>query len=577
MIDETAFHMSAHGQLGCTDCHYGIEFPEKHPDPGDVDKRLVQFFEPDHCLMCHPEVQDDLDQGIHGSRAVGKIERYETCIQCHRPHSQKRLSENRIGEFDPQRPRREQCGACHEERSALPPVSAEDETCMPCHRLVDQEVLEGRERIGRVCLHCHAPDRARPGTEAWASVPQLDREGYDRATHGRTACTVCHLGSARYGHHEQSARSCLECHPPHDEKTIHDAHIPVTCEACHFKGIRPARDPETGAVVWAGPDDHKKEPLNIHEMTIQDKEASCRRCHVPENQVGAAAMVPPPKSIICMPCHTATLSAGDTTTLVALGLFSIGVFLAVAVWLSGSHPGREDRGPAGKLSGLLRGALNILFSRKISIVLRTLLWDVLLQRRLFLQSDSRWLIHSLIFLPIVFRFTWGLITLCLSLWVPEWALTRAMLDKNHSASAFLFDASGVMVLLGAGAAWLRGVRSGPEKPGNLPGQDRLAVGLLAGIVILGFTVEGMRIAMTGRPAGSWNAFIGYAISGLFPDSVNLTGTYGYLWYAHAILTGAFVAYLPFSRMFHILIAPVVLVMNAVSGGEGPGRSQPPDT
>jgi len=29
-----------------------------------------------------------------------------------------------------------------------------------------------------------------------------------------------------------------------------------------------------------------------------------------------------------------------------------------------------------------------------------------------------------------------------------------------------------------------------------------------------------------------------------------------------VLTGAFVAYLPFSRMFHIVLAPVLLALNA---------------
>jgi nitrate reductase gamma subunit len=42
----------------------------------------------------------------------------------------------------------------------------------------------------------------------------------------------------------------------------------------------------------------------------------------------------------------------------------------------------------------------------------------------------------------------------------------------------------------------------------------------------------------------------------------LTGIYGYVWYLHAILTGAFLVYLPFSRMFHMIMAPVGLAMNA---------------
>jgi nitrate reductase gamma subunit len=47
----------------------------------------------------------------------------------------------------------------------------------------------------------------------------------------------------------------------------------------------------------------------------------------------------------------------------------------------------------------------------------------------------------------------------------------------------------------------------------------------------------------------------------------LTQSYGYIWYIHAILTGIFVAYLPFSRMFHIIMGPIVLAMHAVSEHE----------
>jgi nitrate reductase gamma subunit len=166
-----------------------------------------------------------------------------------------------------------------------------------------------------------------------------------------------------------------------------------------------------------------------------------------------------------------------------------------------------------------------------------------------------------------------MIALCLSLWVPEWAMTQAMVDKNNPATAFLFDITGAMVLLGAAAAWIRGLRKKPEQPADLPGQDHLDLGLMTGIILFGFILEGMRIAMTGRPDGSWNAFIGYTISGIFSDTADLTGIYGYVWYAHAVLTGAFVAYLPFSRMFHIIMAPIVLVMNAVSDHEGHERSE----
>ena len=69
--------------------------------------------------------------------------------------------------------------------------------------------------------------------------------------------------------------------------------------------------------------------------------------------------------------------------------------------------------------------------------------------------------------------------------------------------------------------------------------------------------------MTGSPGGAPYAFVGDAISRML-IGFELTNIYGYVWYLHAILTGAFMIYLPFSRMFHIIMAPVGLAMNAAS-------------
>jgi nitrate reductase gamma subunit len=119
-----------------------------------------------------------------------------------------------------------------------------------------------------------------------------------------------------------------------------------------------------------------------------------------------------------------------------------------------------------------------------------------------------------------------------------------------------------MVILGIVCGVVRRARRSSEGvlPG-LPGQDWKANGLLGAIVFIGFLLEGMRIAMTGSPPGAEYAFVGYGLSSLFTGA-DLIHLYGYIWYAHAILTGAFVAYLPFSRMIHMITVPVSLALNA---------------
>ena len=139
-----------------------------------------------------------------------------------------------------------------------------------------------------------------------------------------------------------------------------------------------------------------------------------------------------------------------------------------------------------------------------------------------------------------------------------------MLNKNSPATAVLFDLTGILLIAGLMFAFLRGKKQRTGLLPDLPRQDLLALGLIAGIVVVGFILEGMRIAMTGFPEGSSYAFVGYSIGRLFFTSSPLTGVYGYVWYVHAVLTGSFIAYLPFSRLLHIIVSPLVLMGNAVS-------------
>jgi len=84
---------------------------------------------------------------------------------------------------------------------------------------------------------------------------------------------------------------------------------------------------------------------------------------------------------------------------------------------------------------------------------------------------------------------------------------------------------------------------------DLPSQDRIALALIGGIVLVGFVLEGMRIAMTGFPGGAEWAFVGYGIGAFLSQVSDLVNIYGYVWYFHALLSGAFLAYLPSAVCF----------------------------
>jgi nitrate reductase gamma subunit len=563
LIDAGKFHMSAHMDNSCRDCHESIADRALHPNPAHVNKKLADFFRVDKCLSCHDDVLGNLDNGLHGAKKVTNPKKYFRCIQCHNPHYQPGLGDNRTG-VDPAKSSREQCGACHEVRQALPDFSHEDEACMTCHRLVDSENPDKKEKITRLCLHCHAQKGTPAQKMTGKLIPLINVKEYDETPHAGMACTVCHPEAPAFTHEAQKPGACRQCHLPHDEKVARDAHMGVACEACHLKGVKPVRDPESKIVLWDRVRKTEK-ASEIHRMVHTKEESACLRCHFKGNRVGAVNMILPAKSILCMPCHAATFSVGDTTTIIALIVFLAGLILTLSVWLTGSLPGQSTANPFYKFLAILWSSVRAVFSSKILLIIKAVSMDVLLQRRLFRQSRTRWLIHSLIFLPFVFRFSWGIVALVASLRKPEWEPVWGMLDKNHPATALLFDLTGIMILLGVVPALIRGAIKKHDKITGLPGRDHLALGLIAGIVVIGFILEGVRIAMTGFPDGSPYAIAGYGISMLFSNTSGLPEVYGYIWYVHAVLTGAFFAYLPFSRLLHIILAPVVLALNAVAG------------
>ena len=565
-IDPQKYHVSAHGQTSCQECHENISDQDLHPNPLDVTKSSRDFFQPDQCLDCHDSIIDDLGEGSHGSIKIEDPDKYRDCISCHDPHYQARSGDKDMGRFDPARPIQEQCGVCHETRANLPSPSSEDQRCMTCHHPVKTDDPKETKRINQLCLHCHS----KSGTEAQEITgkltPLIDEESHESTTHAAVACTTCHREAASFIHHEQEPVECGQCHLPHHEKTIGDAHMTVSCQSCHLKGIRAVRDAESKCIRWEKARALGKRSF-IHEMVRFDKKTTCQRCHFAGNALGAAAMTLPAKSIICMPCHTATFSVDDTITIVALLIFMGGLFIFFSVYLSGSLPGIASGNPFAKLFRLLANTVSALFSGKIVLITKSLFWDVFLQRRLYRQSHKRWIIHALIFYPFVFRFFWGLISLFGSLWKPEWPVVWDMVNKNYPLTGFLFDLTGVMILVGVGLAFARGWLNRADRAPGLPEQDRVALAMIGGIVIIGFVLEGMRIALTGYPAGAEYSIIGYWISLLFSAPRGLTDVYGFMWYIHAALTGAFIAYIPFSRLLHIIIAPMVAAMNAISAHE----------
>ncbi|HMD72114.1 MAG TPA: hypothetical protein VKF41_12255 [Bryobacteraceae bacterium] len=622
LLDPAELHVSAHAKkFTCAKCHEDIVKAPLHPDPRKTKSPVSDSARAEKCRLCHTPVYQNLTANRHGQMQNVNPARFRNCLSCHDPHANVKAQYYRAGRVDPERSLRGQCGACHQRRSALPKRPAAEEKCLGCH-LVDAAGAGAPAQIAKLCFHCHADQGTETQRISAKLSPAIDEAAYRHTTHAKQACTACHTGAAAFGHGDQARVDCGQCHSgapgavrpalaalgpieagrapaesgrprfgrapgvygpsqahgapaaPHYAKFTDSPHIQVECRACHAAGGRVVQDAVSKQVVWESTT-RPGAVSGVHAITRAARKQDCQRCHMPGNQVGAAAMVLPGKGALCMPCHGATPTATDATTIGGLGVFLFGVAAAFSVWLTGRLPGREDARPAARFLGVAGAAARALFSRRGMAALRALLLDGILQRRLFKQSRWRWAIHSAILLPFVFRFAWGLAGLVAANVWRRSTWYEFLLNGNDPATALLFDLTGILVVVGAVAAMARGIARRRERMPVLPKQDHAALGLIGGVVIVGFVLEGMRIAMTGVTWGASGAFIGYPISRLFAGWRALTGVYGYVWYMHAILTGAFAAYLPFSRMFHILVAPVSLaVRGAKHGGHGPKVSIP---
>ena len=539
-FDGQRYEASAHGTFSCTQCHYEIRL-DMHPDPERVN-RQPEAFEPDSCYMCHPNVQTDLEAYTHAGFEITDIPPYEQCIDCHDPHTAGAPESNQPS---PDFPDTSSAGIAE---------------CMECHHDPAASVSDFRmdpaasRAAKNLCMHCH------DAGQSMTQVKQLEAQVYALTPHSDIDCMACHIHADAYPHFEQERAGCLACHTRHDESVAHDAHLKVSCEACHLEDVRPIKPAGSDMILW----ERTTEPgqiSNIHAMGF-NKENDCSRCHVQGNQLGAAAMVLPPKSVACMPCHSATFTASDTVSIISLLVFLGGLLLVLGIYFTASLPGRDSRSGLVKFFLLIGYALKILFSRRIIPIARVLFRDVLLQERLRKRSRKRWIIHGLIFFPLMGRFLYGLAALLGTTYFADSAVFWSMVDKNHPVTAFLFDLTGICILAGVVLAWRRGSAAEQAKPDGMPKQDKPALALLGAVVAAGFITEGIRIALTGMPGGSGFAPIGYGLGLFFSAFGDLSTVYGYVWYIHAILWGAFLIYLPFSNMLHIIMGPVVLAMNA---------------
>jgi cytochrome b subunit of formate dehydrogenase len=442
-------------------------------------------------------------------------------------------------------------------------MEAEKKICWRCHRQPNLNSNEGITTSILLCMDCHGKKDVEKKMDGKTVSVYIEQKEYGKTVHRRIACALCHEGIAT-SPHKTTVIQCASCHGYHGEGIAHDPHRSVNCEACHNESKDVMKDPKTGRIVLMMVKEGVPLKMTSHRLTDFNHPKACEKCHFTDNKLGAPIRTLPAKSLICIECHSASITLNDPISIITFALFLGGIVITISLWFKGTV-GAPSFSIHEKISYLAERIWQVIFSKKILTLLKVFVVDILLLQGILKESLSRWTIHSFIYLPFFLRFLIGLVLLILSHTFPMSEKIAVLLDKNYPPIAFTYDLLGLCVIMGiVGATMRQFQKKSVRRPTT--GQDRIILALLGAILIVGFIVEGLRILLSEiPPTVALPSFIGYPLSlflGLFP--IRWEWIYPYAWYVHAILTGLFIIYLPFSKMFHILVSPVVLFMNSVA-------------
>jgi hypothetical protein len=242
------------------------------------------------------------------------------------------------------------------------------------------------------------------------------------------------------------------------------------------------------------------------------------------------------------------------TTVACVAVFLFGTLFNALIWMRGKG-----------LSGTPEGRLLRLLGRTFRLVMTRRFWkgriafarNALYLSKLKGRSWTRWAMHILILGGFAATFVLDLIV-TFSLDIVKWS---SMIDSYGWAKLwirdFAFDLAGSMLLLGLIIAAVRRFVLRPKiLRTELP--DAVSVLFLLAVVLGGFILEGIGIAgqINGHESGGAYSFLGYAFSMVTPSSFGLY--YDQVWLIHGLMSALLIAYIPFSKLFHMITTPIAI-------------------
>jgi heterodisulfide reductase subunit C/nitrate reductase gamma subunit len=308
----------------------------------------------------------------------------------------------------------------------------------------------------------------------------------------------------------------------------------------------------------------------------------------------------------------------------SLLVFLAGVSYRIYGWLTQTLlPAGKSASPP-RFGAAVKGTLGTIFSGELVTVVRTFFTDVLFQKRLLGKSALRWIAHTLIF----FGFLALLIMHGLGTGVSEFFFSNY--QSTIQPYLTLRNLFGLMVLAGLAIALYRRLSDKPQRVKSYA-SDWISIAIVGSIILSGMLLESSKIssysvfmtmaedyggltdpeeiapletywaaehglvsANVAKPydpdlveegreiaadtcmechAPASSAFISYplaAVVGPVAAGIGEEGVVNFLFYLHIILCLGLLAWLPFSKMFHVIATPTSLLINGVMGFKQPG-------
>jgi Fe-S oxidoreductase/nitrate reductase gamma subunit len=216
--------------------------------------------------------------------------------------------------------------------------------------------------------------------------------------------------------------------------------------------------------------------------------------------------------------------------------------------------------PVNRLSSTVKVRASI---RKAWPRLTDFLKNAVLQIRLY-RKVYPGIMHGLIFWGVTIQILGTAINLMqMQLFVPfvELPFPRNMLYLSFE---LVMDLAGVAILLGVSLAFIRRAAWRPKTLENR-WDDFYALGLLALIPTVGFTLEALRFVASSPAWANWSP-VGFAVAGLMRSlGLNAEGAvalHSYFFWSHAALGLALVASIPFTKMRHLVVTPLNILFRS---------------